>query len=303
MLEIPFEILEELAEFPRHVAQGDDESIFLMIALVLAAAGLAFGIGLHTFLTATGRRFSLRGSLGSMLQFLWLVPVVAVVLVLVGRYHDRVDRARPPVRQPMVHNTATRALASAASADESPVALVDESERLEWVETRREDDPEQGRALVTVSSRQFATVEQAERDAITQAMDVLVEDLQRTDPRIDRLNVVPTGVVEHLAVRRRYVEPIVRSTGNQEFVVHRVHLQVELSDRVRSELRPYWRSQVVDRRLWSLGAVVGFLTVLLGSLSAYLRLNDLSEGRFQNRLRFAAASLVTAAGLVAAVFI
>lgn len=290
-----FELLDELLELPRHVARGDDEALFFLTALVLAGAGIAVGIGLHTFLNATGRRFRLRSLFGNALQTLWLLPVVGIGVLLFARYHERIERERP--RAP------TRDVVRFV--DSGGTSAVDGSDdRLDWVNaTDVERDEQRDRGLVTVSSRQFATVDEAERDALNTAVELLTTDLVTRDPRFREADGIPLSAVEHAAVRRRYVEPITRSTDNAEFVVHRVHLQIELSDRVRRDLAPFLRSEIVERRLWSLGAVLGFVTLLFGTLCGYTRLDELSEGRFRTRLRFAAASLVTAGGLLAAVFV
>ena len=112
------------------------------------------------------------------------------------------------------------------------------------------------------------------------------------------------AVVRHNAVRNRYVQPVtVDFTIGGEIKptqMYVVHLQMELSPRVRKVLFPYWREQVVTQRLWMIGGLVALLTLITGTVAAYFRLDTLSGGAYRNRLKLAAVALIVSGGLLLA---
>lgn len=185
------------------------------------------------------------------------------------------------------------------SVDENGAWTVAERELPEWV-----TQPPQQRGnttLLTVGSKQYSTVEEAEQEALKIAAYKLREDFQRFYPNSRGNWTVPQDLAQ-TAVRKQHVETIQRrtSTSQTPFEVKRVYLQVELSDSVRNNFFQSWREQIVQRRLWTLGSVVGMLTLMFGTGTMYFRLDARTGGAYRRRLKLAAVSLIVAGGLVAA---
>jgi hypothetical protein len=195
---------------------------------------------------------------------------------------------------------------SAEGEDESPhpESVTDEvaatPARPTWVDAGEVVDG--SRRLVVVQSQQFPQEQRARVDALQEAIQVVRADFQQTRNAQGRW-ILYRSLVKREAVKKTFVEPIQRSTDLNKFTVIRVYHQVELSDDVRDAILPSWRGQIVEGRLWILGGLLGFVTLLLGTAATYLRLDMLTSGNYRRRLKLASVSLVVASGLVLANFL
>jgi hypothetical protein len=153
---------------------------------------------------------------------------------------------------------------------------------------------------VVVESKQYATVNEAEENVYLIASGLALEDFsEHQHLNGGRLAVTPKLLETH-AYRRRHVQEIVRTSGASTFRVVKLYQQVELSPNLRSRLYELWRAETVERRLWGLGSLVAFLTLITGTIATYLRLNLRTHGAYRGRLKFACVCLITAAGMVLA---
>ncbi len=285
--------MHESSRYLEHLFETSVPGI-TVVAVLLGLVGLA--VALNSYVRSTDFSLDPVRLLRQSLSLLWLVPVV-LAFGLVGSRFATTNTASPELT-PM--STGIR------GSDESlaPISHVPgpAGEPIEpaWIHSGVVDLPD--RTLVVVHGRQFATVAEAEEDALAQSVALIRDEVVRIDRRFGS-TPVPAEVVRDAAVRLQYVEPIVRTTENAEFTVYRVHQQVELSHGVFREITPALSRAVAAGRLWTLGTVAGFLTLSFAVLAGYLRLDELADGRHRGRLRFAAASMFTAFGLIAAVLL
>jgi hypothetical protein len=149
---------------------------------------------------------------------------------------------------------------------------------------------------VVVESQQYAEVDRARQDVLEEAVRVVREDFQQTH-NVQGDWKLPEALVQEHAVRQEYVKEIARTTSLNPFLVYRVYYQVELSPTVRAEVFKNWRGQTVTSRLWMLGGLLGFVTLMLGTTATYLRLDAMTNGAYRRRLKLASVSLLVAGGL------
>lgn len=275
-------------------------TIGLLVAGVLVVIGVS--IAGHTYLKGRGQQVSLRGATSHLFGLVWLFPIAALVLMAVvylgqGRQsHEAVPEQKPDLGEPVevIHFDASD------SADTTLVTSV--GERPAWVDAS-DINIEGGGQLITVQGKQFAEEPQARRDALDEAVALIRQDFEHTQrAEGSKWNLSP-NLVREVAVKDTWVEPILRSTGVNEFSVYRVYHQVELSPQVREAVYTSWRSQVVESRVWTLGGLLGFLTLLVGTAATYLRIDTLTGGNYRRRLKLASVSLVAAGGLGLAVLL
>ncbi len=109
---------------------------------------------------------------------------------------------------------------------------------------------------------------------------------------------IPKSILRQ-AIKKRFDETIQRSTENHKFKMHRLHGQVYISEK---ELAFAWRSiqkvvvqnekNITKENVWISGILLGMLTLLLGTIATYLRVDTLTNGTYRNRLRFAGTAVV-----------
>jgi len=186
---------------------------------------------------------------------------------------------------------------SASKQDEENEAS---SQFSEWVR-QSEVALEEGR-LIVISGEQYPARAKAHNDALAAAVRAVKEDFQQTHSAAGDWRL-PAALVKREAIRQRHVETITRETELNSFQVYRVYYQLELSPKVRQAVFPSWRSQIVERRLWILGSLMGFVALVLGTTATYLQMDALTGGVYRRRLKLASVSLLIAGGLSLAVIL
>ena len=298
-----------------------------LLGLAACLALLAVGTGLYV-LFADGRpRRPIHAAASLGFSLLWTLPVVLVLgYVVTGattslRPHPAPANSmlpRLPVEPPKLDDGASPTLDLSSEDDSKPATvaeLVSESspETPDKVEpkdsadaasglpawTKQQPNEEGETRLVVLTSQQYATLDEAEQELLIKARSLLQEDFVNRSPDAGAWSI-PEQLVRTEAVRKSHVEPIARTSGVSAFRVFRVHWQMELSPTVRDALYPEWRSQVVDKRLWSLGSLFGLFTLVVATTAAYLRLDTRTSGSYRRRLKLAAVSLIVAGGITAA---
>ncbi len=164
-----------------------------------------------------------------------------------------------------------------------------------WINASRVEDGDA--TLLVLSSRQFATIDEAKAEVLLAAKNVVTADFHKYEPAGAEWRV-PIEMVQAHAVRQEYIEKQDRDFGRFTAPMYRVHLQLRLSPRLHDKFREPWQAYVVERRLWGLGSVFGLLTLLTATMTSYLRLDALTAGAYRRRLKLAAVSLIAAGGLV-----
>jgi hypothetical protein len=155
---------------------------------------------------------------------------------------------------------------------------------------------------VVLSSQRFATIEDAKKQVIDVAVEQVRDAFHRTHPYRGQWEL-PADLVDAEVVKHRYVEEIEHDFGSFTGRMYRVHLQLDLDSSTGGPIYRSWRDQVVERRLWLLGSLLGLVTLVLGTTTAYLRLDTMTQGQYRSRLRLAATLLITAGGFAAAAVI
>lgn len=80
---------------------------------------------------------------------------------------------------------------------------------------------------------------------------------------------------------------------------YRVWVRLSIGTNPKVPSYNYWKSNLMEDRMMSLVGFIGFLVFSFIVLTAYLRLNQRSERKFQNRLRLATLVVLIPVGLIA----
>jgi hypothetical protein len=144
------------------------------------------------------------------------------------------------------------------------------SERPEWTHQPQIHDGDAARLVLT--SKQFATIEEAREEIAATAKEMLRQDFERiyrvTAPAIGDL---PTNAVRDLAVRQEFVETIERDFGNFYAPMHRVWWQLEISPEVRNNLFPVWKTRTQEQRMLAVAGSLVAATIGLAGISFLFR--------------------------------
>lgn len=179
----------------------------------------------------------------------------------------------------------------------SPEKLSVESESddlPEWV--NQPDVVGQDSLVATISSQQYATEEEGDREILEKARRRVMDDFHKYHPHRGSWSI-PVGLLNEQTLSQRHIEAITRKTNTATFEVYRVHRQLTLNSEIRETLYPVWRKQIVERRLLLLGALLVVATLILGTLASYFRLDQMTQGVYRWQLKLAAFSLIVACGL------
>ncbi|MCA9115689.1 MAG: hypothetical protein KDA79_11440 [Planctomycetaceae bacterium] len=187
-----------------------------------------------------------------------------------------------------------------ARADQEAVLTTAEGLPL-TAEQRNERDAADG--FVVLSSRQFATVEEAEAEVADATRERIMTTISRQHGLPQTWTLPDSVLADAQIIPRRHIETISRESGNVTFNVYRVWWEVAFTPEAMEQLEPVWKDQIVTSRLWSLGGLAALLTLLAGAATSYLRLDTLTGGRYRQRLKFAAVLLVVAGGALGAVLL
>ncbi len=109
---------------------------------------------------------------------------------------------------------------------------------------------------------------------------------------------IPEAVLQQ-TLKRQYDETVHRSTDKHEFKMHRAHAQILISEK---DLAFTWQAlqgyashreeKIAANTIWNAGWLLGIITVWLGTIATYLRVDTLTKGAYRNRLRLAGAAIV-----------
>lgn len=154
-------------------------------------------------------------------------------------------------------------------------------------------DAEEG-TLRVLHSGKHATVALAERDALTQLQNLLrAEFVQK---HADAAGWVPPEkvVTDSGSLVKRAVERSQIEVGDFISPMYEAYWLVDTA--VEAPLFQAWRPTVVKTRLGWLGAGVGLLTLLFGSLAAFLRFDEQTGGQRRKALTIGTVAMWAAIG-------
>ena len=312
-----------MQQIPAHV---QSVSIGIVPLLALGLVFLAFVAVITVLLAARRPLFPFQQIKAVALTLLWVVPALAVVgLIGLRAEPRRVDfhlpsgdsrftireEVRSTVRPVSSESTSedgaevvTKTAVKASNqlpADKVLKVLETRSGAPDWAE--KEPQLSDKGTLVSLSSERFATLQEAEQQLTAKAVS-FVREFYRDEYPLSGDWTVPVSIIERNSMRK-----LVGETFNKDFgsgiqgTMYRAHLQLELNSAMRQALHDSWQGQIVSHRLTVLGSMLGLVTLMLATSAGYFRLDDLTGGLYRRRLKFAAASLIAAASLVAVVVV
>ena len=143
----------------------------------------------------------------------------------------------------------------------------------------------------TFTGRLSATRERAVADARRMMQEQLANWL---DPEVPRSWTPPAPMLQAMIVG----EPRVKSIEKPYGEVFEATLTVDTSPQRRAAVIEIYSRELVERRLFSLGATLAFILICLAALSGYIRADEATKGYYTNRLRMLAAAGVGASGVI-----
>jgi len=144
---------------------------------------------------------------------------------------------------------------------------------------------------LVVKGLRSATEERARNDARARLVSVVTE---RLEPEVPRTWRVPARLIDGL-VQEVHVTPVVRDYGT----VYEAEMRADFSPPRRAEIVSAYRHEQTLKKLGVLGGLLAFVLICLATVSGYIRADEATKGYYTNRLRFAAAAGVGAAGVLA----
>ncbi len=132
--------------------------------------------------------------------------------------------------------------------------------------------------LVVVSSQRWATREEAIQQVGLQVVRVLKQDFMEHEPQAFHPWLLRQAQTKVAMREPIYVESYRQDLGTYEAVMYRAHTQIELSQSIRDHIRPIWREQVVDERLWEVGSLFGAATLVFGFIAMGFKTLPLLSG-------------------------
>lgn len=260
--------------------------IYWVVGVLVLAAGAIFAVAM---LSGRERKLDIRSAGSRALAPLWALPVIAVGALLVLQAVPALKDG--PTRTPddfEISRVDREDLIDRTAADDLP----------DWV--RNADVSDSGEKVV-LSSTQRATLEEAETQAYAKAAVLLKDRFHEKYPDNGDWTI-PRETLKSSAVQvRRHDQKLDRETENFEYSVHQVHIQVDTSDAALAAIYPSYQKAVSRARVNVLGVLTAFVVLVVAAAAMYLRLDARTGGAARTRLKFAAVSLMTAAGLIAAV--
>jgi len=280
-----------------------------VVFLVAAMLGVAVLIGVSVFLAGQGGSLRLRDVGAKFASLIWIIPaLVAVAFPLwrSGVLISQTSTRTPPVfaHTPIIENASLRTDEGIAAVEISAenfgeTGLLHTSNVPAWV---NEEPHRVGDAQFLVVSGGFsAAVDESERQ---QAI-ALSESQANVSAMTQVRNYISQGYSTW--VETPQLESITRSAYEKTFLesrdkefgrVYRQHVLLKLSPELREMYYPFWKNAAANHRLVALGTIVGMITLLLGTMTAYLRLDQMTVGAYRGRLKLASLSLITAGAIL-----
>jgi hypothetical protein len=273
--------------------------VVILGLLALAAVLVA------TVLLASNQRSAILGRIGAALGLLaWIVPAVALVS-MIGIRSVAVPASSVAVTP--VSHAGAGTVPVENPAPQPPPRLVVRAISTDEPEWTKGPQTANGRELVCLSSQRFATLAEAEQQITSEALWRVKERYKNRE--VTELTGVfpnspgwepPLEIIDQFAVVNMVGEVKDKDFGNGiTGKIYRAHLKLDFSPNLRDELEASWRGYTAQQRLIGLGSALGLVTLVLGAVAGYFRLDDATGGAYRWRLKLAAAALIVAGGLIA----
>ena len=171
----------------------------------------------------------------------------------------------------------------------------------EWVTTGKSvgEAPPHGNAeYVIVSSKKHAFSGDAFNEAVAEATRVATQYLYMQRPEMRGWRPDQQLMQQYAVYRNHHIEEPPKY-GRLNISRHRYYLQVRLWPGLIEKMEPSWKAEVRNTRVAQLGLGFGFLTLIVGTASTYLRVDNATRGNHRGKLKAAAiATIATGAAVV-----
>ncbi|MAT14220.1 MAG: hypothetical protein CMJ46_03010 [Planctomyces sp.] len=148
----------------------------------------------------------------------------------------------------------------------------------------------------TIMSDLFDSNRAAVEDALSRLSRETV-NIYSIETRGTASSEIPTAFLRDSAIVHTYGVSGLVATDGQKFPMYRVWLDCEVTTAPDSPSFQYWKSVLMQYRMWILASLIGFFVLVFVALSGLLRLNHFSHGQFEKRLKLAYIILVLVAGI------
>ena len=262
------------------------------LSLMVGFLGLvSIGVIIQVVLSSQKEKLTMKSAFGGLFAIIWALPLLGVLTYFGAKVAPKLDTLTPPTvyeSSVVSHESKTDAISTSPRYGESVE---------EWVKS---DDKKtaDGGDLVVVSSDANATLERNSEDnaqgARESAFEKAVEKIE-SYYAINNVYYGPIGITKadvEKVRKREYIEKIPQETSGFQYEMYRVHWQLELNPKLSESLVSRAKQSVSRSRIWTIGSILAACTLLLFGFSSYLRLDTQTEGRYRNRLKFAAISFM-----------
>jgi len=151
---------------------------------------------------------------------------------------------------------------------------------------------------VAISSGLWSSPAEAEEDATLRVLGAVQNHFHNEFPNQGPWQLSLATIESLGAVREVVAVSSERDFGSVRSRMYRVHAQLDLSPKLRQAVYESWRGQVIERRLWVIGSLLGLVTLMLATAAFYFKLDDVSFGMYRGRLKVAALALIAAGTLI-----
>ena len=158
-----------------------------------------------------------------------------------------------------------------------------------WLTLPEENSPSLTR--FHLESKRYATVEEANHELLRRLTPRLSEPLFGRSAFPEGVSVDVSELISAGIIPRRLLTQTELQVGDETFPMYQMTWEVVLQPGWEQSLSGYWRPLVQHQRLIELGAVFGFLVMLIFVWAGYFRTDALTEGRYRARLKLAAIGL------------
>ncbi|MCY2965161.1 MAG: hypothetical protein NT069_16260 [Planctomycetota bacterium] len=170
-----------------------------------------------------------------------------------------------------------------------------------WSGAERNPNDDKNRPVFR--SGRYMTPEEATADVTTKAVEYVQRRFQsELDPavRVTATVIDRSGVDELVLEKYQKVDEL---TDGRKLAVwmYIAHLKLNVGENLRNAVYADYRQSVVNQRLKVLGGGLGLVTLLLGTVAMYFRLDDATSGKYRTRLKLAAGAVIAAVGIAASV--
>jgi len=147
------------------------------------------------------------------------------------------------------------------------------------------------------------TEQEAVQDALEKAVPNAINHFRLANQTSNGASSFPPSLLKDNVTDLYAVKGTVETGLGDSFDMYRVWLRFSIGADSKIKAYKYWKESLIENRAGAIVCFIGFLVFSFIVLTIYLRLNNRSERRFQNRLRIATLLVLIPIGLFACALI